>query len=155
MAVMDALTPKRTRLVGEERSECRDDGNKSGIDEILHHGLDVLVSSGCLFIEQVPLFADDSATQRCLGQLMHAEALPHPLTGFAPGPLATRTVSQRPGTAFALTQRLDQVTEGAARTRDDHSFAFGCHGSLAVHPNGFTFVLSRGDAVVATVPEEI
>src|SRR5664280_1165684 len=134
MAVKDALAPIHTRLVGEERSECRDDRSKSGIHEFLNHVLDVLVSSGSLFIEQVPLSADDSATQRRLGQLMHAEALPHPLTGFAPGPFAARTVSQRPGTAFALTQRLDQVTERAARTRDDHSFAFGCHGSLAVHP---------------------
>src|ERR1035437_4130926 len=155
MAVMDALAQIRARLVGEERPECRDDRNKSGIDEILDHVLDVFVSGGSLFKEQVPRSADDPATQRRLGQLMHAEALPHSLTGFAPGPFATRTVSQRPGTAFALTQRLDQVTERAARTRDDHSFAFGCHGSLAVHPNGFTFVLSRGDAVVATVPEQV
>src|ERR1035441_10618303 len=155
MAVLDALAQIRARLVGEERPECRDHRNKSDIDEFLDHVLDVLVSGGSLFIEQVPLSADNPATQRRLGQLIHAEALPHTLTGFAPGPLATRTVSQRPGTAFALTQRLDQVTERAARTRDDHSFAFGCHSSLAVDPNGFTFVLTRGDAVVATFPEEI
>src|SRR5664279_5543364 len=86
---------------------------------------------------------------------MHAEALAHTLTGFAPGPFAARTVSQRPGTAFAITQRLDQVAERPARTRDDHSFAFGCHSSLAVHPNSFTFVLTRGDAVVAAVPEQV
>src|SRR5260370_20411696 len=86
MAVKDTLAPKRTRLVGEERSECRDDRNKFGIDEVLHHSLDVLVSSGSLFIEQVPLSADDPATQRRLGQLMHAEALAHTLAGFAPGP---------------------------------------------------------------------
>src|SRR5664279_2347917 len=113
-----SITPSalhRTRLVGEDRPECRDDRNKSGIDEILDHVLDVFVSGGSLFIEQVPRSADDPATQRRLGQLMHAEALPHSLTGFAPGPFATRTVSQRPGTAFALTQRLDQVTERAAR----------------------------------------
>src|SRR5664279_5415090 len=86
---------------------------------------------------------------------MHAEAFAHALAGFAPGPFTTRTVSQRPGTAFAITQRLDQVTKRTARTRDDHSFAFSCHSSLAVHPNGFTFVLTRGDAVVATVPEQV
>ena len=57
--------------------------------------------------------------------------------------------------AFAIAQRLDQVAERTARTRDDHSFAFGCHSSLAVHPNGFTFVLTRGDAVVAAVPEAV
>ena len=150
MAVKDALTPKRTRLVGEERSECRDDRSKSGIHEFLNHILDALVSSGSLFIEQVPLFADNSATQRRLGQLMHAEALPHSLTGFAPGPLTTRTVSQRPGTACAITQRLDQVTERTARTWDDHRFGFGCHSSLAVHPNSFTFVLTRGDAAITS-----
>ena len=111
MAVKDALAPKRTRLVGEERSECRDDRNKFGIDEVLNHVLDVLVSSGSLFIEQVPLFADDPATQRRLGQLMHAEAFAHTLAGFAACPFAARTMSQRPGTAFAITQRLDQVTE--------------------------------------------
>src|ERR1022692_3567664 len=108
MAVKDALAPKRTRLVGEERSECRDDRSKSGIHEFLNHVLDVLVSGRCLFVEQVPLFADDPATQGCLGQLMHPEALAHALTSFASGPLAARTVSQRPGTAFAITQRLDQ-----------------------------------------------
>src|ERR1019366_2737011 len=155
MAVKDALAPKRTRLVGEERPECRDDRSKSSIDEFLNHVLDVFVCRGSLFIEQVPLSADDPATQRRLGQLMHAEALAHTLAGFAPGPFTTRAVSQRPGTACAITQRLDQVAERAARTRDDHRFAFGCHSSLAVHPNGFTFVLPRGDAVVATVPEQV
>src|ERR1035441_4442125 len=155
MAVKDALAPKRARLVGEEGAECRDDRNKSGIDEILHHVLDVFVSGGSLFIEQVPLSANDPASQRSLGQLMHAEALAHALAAFAPGPFATRTVSQRPGTAFAITERLDQVAERTMRTGDDHSFVFGCHSSLAVDPNGFTFVLTRGDAVVAAVPEEI
>ena len=155
MAVKDALAPKRTRLVGEERPERRDDRSKSGIDELLDYVLDALVSGGSLFIEQVPLCADDPATHRRLGLLMHAEAFAHALAGFAAGPFTTRTVSQRPGTAFALTQRLDQVTERAARTRYDHSFAFGCRGSLAVHPNSFTFVLTRGDAVVAAVPEQV
>src|SRR5664279_4553240 len=155
MAVKDALAPKRTRLVGEEWSECRDYRNKSSIDEFLDHVLDVLVSGGSLFIEQVPLSADDPASQRRLGQLMHAEALAHPLAGFAASPFATRTVSQRPGTAFAITQRLDQVTERAARTRYDHRFAFGCRSSLTMDPNGFAFVLSRGNAVVATVPEQV
>src|SRR5260370_15527282 len=105
------LAPYGARLVSEERSECRDDRSKSGIDEFLNHVLDVLVSGGSLFIEQVPLFANDPATQRCLSQLMHPEAFAHTLTSFAPGPFAARTVSQRPGTAFAITQRLDQVTE--------------------------------------------
>ena len=139
MAVESALAPKRTRLVSEERPERCDDRSKSGIDELLDYVLDVFVSGGSLFIEQVPLCADDPATQRRLGQLMHAEAFAHALAGFARGPFTTRTVSQRPGTAFALTQRLDQVAEGAARTRDDHRFAFGCHSSLAVHPNSLTF----------------
>src|SRR5512140_2932530 len=154
MAVKDTLAPKRTCLVGEERSECRDDRRKSGIHEFLNHVLDVFVSGGSLFIEQVPLFADNPATQGCLGQLMHSEAFTHSLASFAPGPFAPRTVSQRPGTTFAITQRLDQVTERTARTGDDHGFAFGCHGSLAVDPNDFTFVLTRGDAVVAAVPEQ-
>src|ERR1017187_9166751 len=155
MAVIDALAAKRTRLVWEERSECRDDRSKSGIDEFFNHVLDVLVSGGSLFIEQVPLPANDPASQRRLGQLMHAEALAHALAGFAPGPLATRTVSQRPGTACAIVVRLDQVAERTTRTGDDHSFVFGCHSSLAVHPNSFTYVLTRGDAVVAAVPKEI
>src|SRR5882724_3175362 len=145
----------RSAFVGEERPECRDDGNKSGIGEFLNHVLDVFVSGGSLFIEQVPLSADDPATQRRLGQLMYAEAFAHTMTGFAPGPLATRTVSQRPGTAFAITQWFDEVTERTARTRDHHSFAFGCHSSLAVDPNSFTFLLMRGNAVVATVPEQV
>src|SRR6266566_6298336 len=100
----------RSAFVGEERPERRDDGNKSGIGEILNHVLDVFVSGGSLFIEQVPLSADDPASQRCLSQLMHAEAFAHALTGFAPGPFATGTVSQRPGAAFAIAQRLDEVT---------------------------------------------
>src|ERR1035438_4865111 len=111
MAVKDALAQIRPRLVGEEWSECRDDRNKSGIDEFLNHVLDVFVSGGSLFIEQVTLSADNPATQRRLGQLMHAEALAHALAGFAPGPLAARAVSQRPGTACAITPRLDQVAE--------------------------------------------
>src|ERR1039458_7476793 len=111
MAVKDALAPKRTRLVGKDRPECRDDRSKSGIDEFPNHVLDVLVSSGSLFIEQVPLSADDPATQRRLGQLMHAEALAHALTGYAPGPFATRTVSQRPGTACAITQTEEHTSE--------------------------------------------
>src|SRR5258707_5651794 len=124
MVVKDALASMHTRLVGEERSECRDDRSKSGIHEFLNHVLDVLVSGRCLFVEQVPLFADDPATQRRLGQLMHPEAFAHTLTSFAPGPFTAVTVRQRPGTAFAITQRLDQVTEWTARTRDDHRFAF-------------------------------
>src|SRR5690349_6818102 len=118
MAVKDALASKHTRLVSEERSEYRDDRSKFGIDEFLNHVLDVLVPSGSLFIEQVSLFADDPATQGCLGQLMHPEAFTHSLASFAPGPFAARTMSQRPGTTFAITQRLDQVTERTARTRD-------------------------------------
>ena len=39
MAVKDALAPKRTRLVGEERPECRDYRNNSGIDEFLNQSL--------------------------------------------------------------------------------------------------------------------
>src|ERR1039458_598701 len=109
MAVLDALAQIRARLVGEERPECRDHRNKSDIDEFLDHVLDVLVSGGSLFIEQVPLSADNPATQRRLGQLIHAEALPHTLTGFAPGPLATRTEIRGPGQPYALTQRLDQI----------------------------------------------
>ena len=93
MAVKDALAPKRTRLVGEERPERRDDRSKSGIDELLDYVLDVFVGGGSLFIEQVPLCADDPATQRRLGQLMHAEAFAHALAGFAPGPFTPRTVS--------------------------------------------------------------
>ena len=50
---MDALAPKRTRLVSEERPERRDDRDKSGIHEFLDHVLDVLVSGGRLFVEQV------------------------------------------------------------------------------------------------------
>src|SRR5664280_2736782 len=111
MAVKDTLAPKRTRLVSEQRTEGRDDRSKSGIDQFLNHVLNVFVSGRCLFVEQVPLFADDPATQGCLGQLMHPEAFTHSLTSFAPGPFAACTVSQRPGTAFAITQRLDQVTE--------------------------------------------
>src|ERR1035438_8098495 len=111
MAVKDALAPKRTRLVGKDRPECRDDRSKSGIDEFPNHVLDVLVSGGSLFIEQVPLSADDPATQRRLGQLLHAEALAHALAGFAPGPLAARAVSQRPGTACGVQPRRRQVAE--------------------------------------------
>src|SRR5512140_3111163 len=116
MAVKDALAPKRTCLVGEERSECRDDRRKSGIHEVLNHVLDVFVSGGCLLIKQVPLFADDPTTQGSLGQLMHPEAFAHSLPSFAPSPFASGTMSQRPGTTFAITQRLDQVTERTART---------------------------------------
>ena len=64
MAVKDALAPKRTRLVGEERPERRDDRSKSGIDELLDYVLDVFVSGGSLFVEQVPLAADHPATER-------------------------------------------------------------------------------------------
>ena len=62
MAVKDALAPKRTRLVVEERPERREDRSKSGIDELLDYVLDVLVGSGSFFVEQLALFADDPST---------------------------------------------------------------------------------------------
>src|ERR1039457_4807402 len=96
-----SITPSTlhpSRLVGEERPERRDDRSKSGIDELLDYVLDVFVSGGSLFIEQVPFCADDPATQRRLGQLMHAEAFAHTLAGFAACPFTTRTVRPRPDT---------------------------------------------------------
>ena len=60
-----ALTPP-SRLVGEERPERRDHRNKSGLNDVLDHVLNVLVSGGSLLIEQVSLSADDPAAQRAL-----------------------------------------------------------------------------------------
>ena len=128
----------RARLVSEERSERRDDGHESGINEVLDHCLDVFVGGGSLFVEQIALFADDPAAQRRLGQLVRAEAFAHAQAGFAPRPLAAGTVSQRPGVAFAIAEWLDEVAERTARTRDDHRLAFGRHGTFAVNPDNFT-----------------
>jgi hypothetical protein len=142
---MDALTPQGARLVSQERSERRNDRNQSGIREILDHILDVLVGGGSLFVEQLTPFADNPATQRCLGQLVRAEALAHAQTGLAPRPLAAGSVSQRPGVAFALADWLHEVAERPAGTGDYHRLAFGRHGTLAMDPNRFPLELSTGD----------
>src|SRR5262249_11799107 len=75
-------------------------------------------------------------------------------TCLASSPLASGTVGQRPGSAFAVPQRLDQVAQRAARTRDHHGLVFCNNSSLAVNPNGFPFEFTRSDAVVAAVPEQ-
>src|ERR1017187_1609941 len=155
MAVMDASAQQRARLVGEEGPEGRDYRNKSGIDEILDHVLDVLVSGGSLFIQQVPFAADNPATQRRLGQLMHAEAFAHAQTGLAPCPFAAGAMSQRPGIAFALTHRLHQVAQRAAGARDYHRLAFGRHSPLAVNPDNLPLGLPTSDAVVTAVPDAL
>src|SRR5512139_3530348 len=64
-------------------------------------------------------------------------------------------MSQRPGPAFAIAQRLDQVAERTTGTRDHHSFLFGYDGSLPVNPNGFPFEFPGSDAVVAAIPEQV
>ena len=43
------------RLVSEERSECRDDGHESGINEVLNHCLDVFVCGGRFLVEEIAL----------------------------------------------------------------------------------------------------
>ncbi len=53
MAMMDALTPRRPRLVGEERTEGGDDRDESGVHQIMNHVLDVLVGGWGLFVEQL------------------------------------------------------------------------------------------------------
>ncbi len=58
----DALAAKLARLVSEEWPQRRDDGHESGSDEVADHCLNVLVSGGCLFVEQVALFANHAAT---------------------------------------------------------------------------------------------
>src|SRR2546426_11391240 len=123
--------------------------SKSGIHEFLNHVLDVLVSGGSLFIEQIPLFADDPATQGCLGQLMHSEAFAHPLSSIAACPLAPRTVGQRPSVALTVTDWFYDVAQRTARTWDHHEVTVGSNCTFTVNPTNFM----AGDAVVATVPE--
>src|ERR1035441_4720260 len=86
---------------------------------------------------------------------MHAEAFAHAQTGLAPCPFAAGTMSERPSMAFAITDRLHQVAERTARTRDHDRFTFGRHRTLAVNPNNFTLELPTSDAVVAAVPEAL
>src|SRR5215472_11114671 len=102
MAVTDALTPQRARLVGEERSEAGDDRDQPDAHQVLNHILDVLVSRGSFFVEQLALFADDPATQRCLRQLVDSESLAHAQTGFTASPLTTCAVGQGPSVAFTI-----------------------------------------------------
>src|ERR1041385_3381179 len=126
------------RLVSEERSERRDDGNKSGIHEVLDHCLNLFVSGGCFLVEQVAVFANHAAAEWRLHEFAHTEAFTHAQSGFAACPLATCTVSQRPGVAFAITSRLHEIAQRAARTRDDDEVTVGSHCTSAVKPNNFT-----------------
>ena len=102
-----ALDPPRrvfgARLVSEQ-SERRDHRDEPGIHEVRDYCINVLVSGRSLLVEQVALSTDNAATQRGLDKLLFSEPFAHALAGFAPGPFATRTVSQRPGTAFAITR---------------------------------------------------
>jgi hypothetical protein len=79
---------------------------------------------------------------------MHTEAFTHTLAGFAPSPLATGTMGQRPGMACDISGRLNQVAERAARTGDCHRRRSGVsgerrirripirrYGTFAMHPN--------------------
>src|SRR6266496_83770 len=74
------------RLVSEEWSERRDDGNKSGIHEVPDHCLNVFVSGGRFLVEQVALFANHAAAEWCLREFAHPEAFAHAEPGFAPRP---------------------------------------------------------------------
>src|SRR6266581_1917588 len=78
-----ALAVSFARLVSEEWSQRRDDVHESGSYEVTDHCLDVFVGGGRFLVEQVAIFADHAATQRCLHQLVHAEAFAHPLTSIA------------------------------------------------------------------------
>src|SRR6476661_2324743 len=94
LGVIDALASKLARLVSKQWSERRDNRNKSGIDEVLHHSLNVLVSGWRFLIEQVALFADYPATEAGLREFSNTEAFAHAKSCFTARPLATRTVSQ-------------------------------------------------------------
>src|SRR5712691_101057 len=144
-----SLASRFARLVSEERPERRDDGHESGGYEITDHCLDVFVSGGRFFVEQVALFADHPATQRRLHQLVHAEAFAHPLTSIAACPLAPRTVSQRPGVALTVTDRFYDVAQRTTRAWDHAKVTVGSNCTFTVNPTHFM----AGDAVVATVPE--
>ena len=104
-----SLPLRFARLVSEERSQRRDDGHESGSNKVLNHGLNVFVSGGRFFVEQVAIFADDAATERRLSEFAHAEPFAHPLPRIAARPFATRTVSERPRVAFAITSRLHEI----------------------------------------------
>ena len=78
-----ALAAELTRLVGEERPQRRDDGHKSGSNEVGDHGLNVFVRGRRFFVEQVALFAYYPTTQWRLNELAYTETLAHPLTCVA------------------------------------------------------------------------
>src|ERR1041385_4503039 len=123
------------RLVSEERSERRDDGNKSGIHEVLDHCLDVFVGGGRFCVEQVALFANHAAAEWRLREFAHPEAFAHAQPSFAACPLATRAVSERPRMAFATAKWLDEVAQRATGTRDGNEVSVGSHCTSAVNPN--------------------
>jgi len=58
-----ALPLVGTRLVSEQRTEGRDDGDELGIHEILNHCFNVFVGGRRLFVEQVALSANHAAAQ--------------------------------------------------------------------------------------------
>ena len=104
----------RAGLVGEERSERGDDGYQSGIHQVLNDLLDVFVSDRRFLVEPIASLTDDEATQWRPDQLRYAETLPYAETRLAAGPLASRTMGQRPGVLCAITERFHQVTERTA-----------------------------------------
>src|ERR1051325_6162000 len=110
----DSLAALLARLVSEERPERRDDGNESGIHEVLDHCLDVFVGGGRFFVEQLALFADHAATERGLDEFAHGEAFAHARAAFAARPLATGAVCEGPRVAFAIARWLHEVTQGSA-----------------------------------------
>ena len=144
-----------TRLISEQRTERRDDRDKPGIHEVLNHCFNVFVGGRRLLVEQVALATEYAAAQQSLHELVLSEPLAHAQTRLAPSPLTARTMGQRPGSAFAIAQRLDQVAERTTGARDHHGFLFGYDSSLPVNPNGFPFELPGSDAVVATIPEHV
>ena len=61
--------PLLARLVSQERAQCGDDGDDPGFHQVANHHLDVLVGHRRFFVEEVALFADDTATEPGLHQL--------------------------------------------------------------------------------------
>ena len=86
----------------------------SGNNKVGDHGLNVFVRGRRFFVEQISIFADHATTQRRLREFAYTETFAHPLPCIAARPLATRTVSQRPGVTFAITDWFQEVTQCAA-----------------------------------------
>src|SRR6185295_5402930 len=70
--------PCGARLVRQYRSQSGDQGDQTGVHEVVDHLFDVLVGRRSLFVEQAAIAANNAASEPGLKQLRRPETFPDP-----------------------------------------------------------------------------